>query len=386
MPDATISRRSVLKTSGLAVASSIAGCVGGLGGGGGDFNPMDMTAEQFQNPSNVDYESTFNMWNWYDGFAEYTKNQLPQAYGNLNQVTTSGYSSPTQWLSKLRSGNYDMDNIGGTTQYTAPAIESDLLSPIPVEEMPNWQHIPEDTKGSYEEYFSKDGEMYAVPESRGINPILTYNNEVFDEPPTSWDVLWDEEYKGKITVQNDPINACEMAALYLGQDPFNPDDYKEIKEALLQQKPLVKTYWEDYTTGMRLFVNESCVAGTLTAGRVVAARFNQNAAHVDYTVPKEGAPVFSDHYILPKNAPHPKISTLFMNWAMAPENAIHLFLSMGYLPPLKKLKQQMNEAGVSQEKAEFATWPDDWKLKFSPPISDEVRNRYSQIWTEVKAA
>jgi len=46
----------------------------------------------------------------------------------------------------------------------------------------------------------------------------------------------------------------------------------------------------------------------------------------------------------------------------------------------------MNEAGVSQEKAGFATWPDDWTLKFSPPISDEVRKRYSQIWTEVKAA
>lgn len=386
MPGGNISRRSVLKMSGLAVASSIAGCVGGIGGSGEDFNPMDMTSEQFKNPSNVDYESQFNMWNWYDGFADYTKNKLPKDYSNLEQVTTSGYSSPTQWMSKLQSGNHDMDNIGGTTQYTKPAIDSNLLSPIPVEEMPNWQHIPDWYKTKYEKYFSKDGEMYAVPESRGINPILAYNSDEFDEPPKSWDILWDEEYKGKLTIQNDPINACELAALYLGQDPYNPSDFKEIKEALIQQKPLMKTYWEDYTTGMRLFVNESCVAGTLTAGRVVDARFNNNAPHVDYTVPKEGAPVFSDHYILPKEAPHPKISTLFMNWAMAPENAIRLFLTMGYLPPLKNAEEQMKKAGVSQEKIDFVTWPDDWNIKFSPPVSDEVRNRYSQIWTEVKAA
>jgi spermidine/putrescine transport system substrate-binding protein len=41
---------------------------------------------------------------------------------------------------------------------------------------------------------------------------------------------------------------------------------------------------------------------------------------------------------------------------------------------------------LSEQDREFTTWPDDWNLVFSETLSDDVRSRYDEIWTAVKAA
>jgi spermidine/putrescine transport system substrate-binding protein len=394
MPE-PIDRRTILKTSGLALASApLAGCVGGIGGGSGGGGgsdleePMDLTEEDFNDPTG--YENTFNNWNWYDGFASYAQEQLPKDFEDLDTVNVSGYASPTEWYSKIQAGNHDIDNIGGTANFTYRSIQNDLLQAVPLDRMPNVQeNVPDQYMSFVEEWFTDDeGNQYALPQSRGVNPALGYSQNVFDEPPSSWDVLWDDEYEGQIIIQDRPNVAVQIAARYTGQDWRDPDDFEDIKEALLQQKPLVKTYWTEYSSAMQQFINESAVVGTQTMGRLYSARFQNDAPHVNWTVPDEGSTFFADQFIIPTNAPHPIISAYYMNWAAAKENAIKLFTTMGYLPAIGGVDSQLEKEGVSQEKRDFVNWQQKGgeRLDFLAPLDDEVRERYSEIWTEVKAA
>lgn len=390
MSEKPINRRSVLKTSGLALASAVAGCVGGGGGGGGGFDePADLTKEDFEDPHS--YESTFNNWNWYDGFAEYAQNQLPKDFEDLETVNVSGYADPAEWYSQIQAGNHDIDNIGGTANFTFRSIQNDLLHPLPLDEMPNVQEfVPQQYLDAVNDWFSDDeGNRYALPQSRGINPALAYNTNVFSSPPDSWDVLWQSDHKGKIIIQDRPNVAVQIGARYTGQDWRDPDDFQDIKEALIQQKELVKTYWVEYSSAMQQFINESAVVGTQTMGRMFSARFNHDATHAEYTLPKEGTTFFADQFIIPQGAPHPAISTYYTNWAAHPTNAKQLFLTMGYLPAVGDLFPRLKDEGVSEERLTFVDWDahgSSDKLDFLAPLSDDVRENYDQVWTEVKAA
>lgn len=378
-----VNRRSILKASGLAAAGGLAGCLGG-GGGGSDFSPAD--ASEF--PVS-DLESKFNLWNWYDGLASYAAKEMPKQYDSLNTVTTTGYASSSEWFSKLKAGNHKIDAIAGTTTYTAKCMEDDLIAPLPTDEMPNYSNALKLGRDQMQKHFSDDeGNVYSHPHVIGLWPCLGYNSNEFGDAPMSWDVLWDPEYKGKLTMQDQPIISGFIAARYTGQDFTNPSDWKDIEEALIQQKELVKTYWKEYETGMQLFVNESVVAGAHTMGRMFSAHFQNDAPFVNYSIPKEGALYFLDTSIIPKDAPHPRVATEYLNWFLKPENAIKMFTSMGYLPAIENVGDAMESAGVPQEQREFVSWTQEERdrLIFWEPLDPEVREKYSDIWTKVKAA
>ncbi len=322
----------------------------------------------------TEYNEELIVWNWYDDWASWAKGAFEKEHGV--SVTTSGYSSPNQWYSKLQSGGAGIDNIAGTTNWVERSIENDFLHEIPVDLMPAWGNITDRIKevSSYQ----KDGKTYGVPESLVLYP-LTYNTDYFDAAPSSWDVLWSDEHRGKIVMWDNSTVSCQIAALYTGQDPIRPKDYAEIEEVLKQQKPLLKTYWGDYEQAQQLFVNEDVVAGPLTMGRTYTARFKEGAP-VHYTAPKEGAMYTSDLFVIPKSAPNPIASLLFTDWASQPAVAAKLFETMGYKPAVD-ISDQLSERDLK-----FTTWSDDWNLVFQETLSDDVRSKYDEIWTAVKAA
>ncbi len=386
MGDVTTSRRTLLRTGGVALAAAAtAGCVsGGAGGAGGDeFRPMDV--EEF--PVG-DLESTFNLWNWYDGFANYAKEQFPSEYDAVETVNVSGYASPGTWFTKLQSGTHSIDNIGATGEFVGRSMENDLLEPLPVERMPGWEDVPQSYKDDVERYFTDDeGRAYCVPESTVLAPALGYNTDHFDSPPTSWEVLWDESLEGKVTMWDRSYIAGAVAARVAGQDWRDPSDWGEIEELLVQQKPLNRTYWKEYQAGMQMFINEEVVAGPMTMGRLFTARFDHGAP-IDYVIPEEGTQYSMDQFVIPTGAPHPRASTQFLDWAARAENARQLFLTMGYKPATRNLDQQLRDAGVSDERVSFVSWSDDQRsrMEFQAPLDQSVRERYDEIWTAVKAA
>jgi spermidine/putrescine transport system substrate-binding protein len=364
--------------------ASVSGCLGG--GGGGAERPMD--AEQIP-PNN--YGDTVNVWNWYFTWRDWVTN----AFEEETDVTTNttSYSSASEFYSKFESGSHKIDNVGATTTWTNRSMENDHIEPLPVEMMESWQSMPEYVKESTREYKAKDGDVYAIPQAVSIFPTLTYNEEVFDSPPESWSVLWDDEYAGNLFMWDAPTISCQIAAWHTGQDPFDPDDFKEIEEALKQQKDLLTTYWSEYNQARGMFVNEDVVAGPLLDGQTFIARFDDEAP-INMTVPEEGTLFNVDDIVIPKGAPNPMASLYFVDWAMRPQQSRTMLTEMGYLPPVKQenLKEiyskELESGDITETELEFYQWPQKWqdRLMFGKPVKEEVRQKYDEIWTSVKSS
>ncbi len=71
--------------------------------------------------------------------------------------------------------------------------------------------------------------------------ILIYNKKLVKEKPTSWDVLWDEQYRGKVLMFNNPRDAFAIAQARLGQDFNSTDEQDWIKAADFWQSKKTKS-------------------------------------------------------------------------------------------------------------------------------------------------
>lgn len=350
------------------------------------MRPMD--AEQI--PPN-EFSDSVNVWNWYFTWRDWVTKEFEKE-ADVTTNTTS-YSSANEFYSKFEAGNHKIDNVGATTTWTNRAMNNDHIEPLPVDMMKSWEAMPEFVKESTREYKSKDGDIYGIPQAVSIFPTLTYNEEVFESAPSSWSILWDDEYEGDIFMWDAPTISCQIAAWHTGQDPFDPSDFKDIEEALKQQKPLLNTYWSEYNQARGMFVNEDVVVGPLLDGQTFTARFDDEAP-INMTVPEEGTLFNVDDIIIPKGAPNPMTSLYFVDWAMRPQQSRKMLTSMGYLPPVKQdnlkdiYSEELESGEITEKELEFYQWPEKWqdRLMFGKPLKDEVREKYDEIWTAVKSS
>jgi putative spermidine/putrescine transport system substrate-binding protein len=64
---------------------------------------------------------------------------------------------------------------------------------------------------------------------------IDYSTEVLDEPPTTWEVLWDEKYAGKLFLPApywvEALDLIIMASRLAGSDEYNPEPgFKKLEE------------------------------------------------------------------------------------------------------------------------------------------------------------
>jgi spermidine/putrescine-binding protein len=404
-------RRKILKGASAAGLAGLAGCTsggnggggnggggnggggnggggnGGGGNGGGDTPTRPIEAESIPPAT---FENQANVWNWYESWVQASKETIEQEYDIT--INHSGYSTASEWYSRLQAGNDEIDVVAGTSDLVKEGMQDkfDFYEPLPVDIMESWEDTSEYSKGVCEEYFSKDGEIYGITMGRLLNPALNYSTSYWsDGAPESWGVLWDQELKGQVAMMDSGLYPGTTAACYTGQNPHSPSDFDEIEEALKQQKPLNKTYWSDYSQGQNMMASEEIVATGNTGGRAFQARFKLDGP-VSWTVPKEGTSVGQSPLCIPKNAPNPLAGLLFYDWTMRSEERIKLFTEMGYVPEISDFDEQASNHDVPQEQIDYMnleenSHPDATHYP-GPEQTGEVRDKYNEIWTRVRAA
>jgi spermidine/putrescine transport system substrate-binding protein len=91
-----------------------------------------------------------------------------------------------------------------------------------------------------------DGKQYMIPWDWGFASLLYRTDMVDAADATSWDLAWNEKYKGKIALWNGSSSNFELTGLRLGIDKIDdmtPDEINRCKEELIKQKPLNKFLW-----------------------------------------------------------------------------------------------------------------------------------------------
>lgn len=289
----------------------------------------------------------------------------------VTQLAT--YSTQDEWWARLNAGE-KFDFFIPAVDMFQRAMAADLLRELNVENIPNIDNLAPDFQAN--ELFQKDGKTYSIPFAR-VYYCMTYNTNEFSEAPTSWDVTWDEKYKGKVTMQDSAQARVGTTALLLGDDPLNPTKWDEIRDKLTEQNELVFKYWVDYQNGMELFINEEALVGQLTAGRTRMGK--AQGGPMDWTVPEEGCLTFIDTFAIPKSSENPENGEKFINFLQQPENMAREMEMMYY--------DTLNEAARKELDPEFAKQfdvPEGANLVLSVDIPANIRSQMDELWTEVK--
>ncbi len=310
--------------------------------------------------------------NWYQPWIAEVVPMFEEETGvSVTQLAT--YSSNDEWWARLNAGE-NFDFFMPTTDWFQRAMEADLLHELDMSLIPNNEHLFEEFQAN--EIYQKDGATYAVPFSR-VYYCLTYNTNEFSEAPTSWEVTWDEQYDGQITMQDQAYARVGTTALTLDDDPLNPQKWDEIRDRLMAQKELVSKYWLDYQNGMEMFVNEEALVGQFTAGRTRMGK--AEGGPIDWTVPEEGCLTFIDTFAIPHTSENPENGHAFIDFLHRPEIMAMQMETLFY--------DSLNESAREQLDEEFAQQfevPEDANLPLAVDLPAQVRTRMDELWTEVK--
>ena len=319
---------------------------------------------------------TLNVYNWgqyiadgSDGSMEVIK-EFEKRYPHI-KVNYSTYDSNEIMYSKLANGGITVDLIIPSDYMIARMIHEDMLLPLDFDNIPNYQYIDEDFRNT-----AYDPEnRYSVPYTWGTVGIL-YNTKYVDEADvTGWELLWNEDYAGKILTFGNSRDAFGIAQFMLGYD-INTTDEAELQESaelLKKQKPVLQQYVMDEI--FAIMQNEEAWIAPYYAGDCLTMMGeNENLAF--YLPGHQGFNMFIDAMCIPSCAKEKEAAELFINFLCEPEIAGANMDWICYGTPLTAAKEYMDPEIVSDP----VTYPSQEVLKNGSSFAylPEATSRYME--------
>ena len=290
---------------------------------------------------------TLNVYNWgqyiadgSDGSMEVIK-EFEARYPHI-KVNYSTYDSNEIMYSKLANGGITVDVIIPSDYMIARLIEEDMLLELNYDNIPNYQYIDESFRNT-----SYDPEnRYSVPYTWGTVGIL-YNEKYVDAADvTGWELLWNEDYAGKILMFGNSRDAFGIAQYLLGYD-VNTTDKAELQacaDKLRQQKPVLQQYVMDeiFATMQN---EEAWIAPYYAGDCLTMMEENENLAF--YLPEDQGFNLFIDAMCIPSCAKEKEAAEIFINFLCDPEIAGANMDWICYSTPLSAAKDYMDPDTIS---------------------------------------
>ena len=245
--------------------------------------------------------------------------------------------SSDEMVALMRNGGGDQyDVVSASGDATLRLIYGHNVQPINIKLIPAWNNFIPQLQSP--DFNTVKGVHYGVSYEWGPNTLL-YNTKAVTPTPTSWKVIYDNTYAGKITVPDNPIQIAD-AALYLSKsqpslgitDPYelNQTQMNAAVALLKQQRPNIKKYWALASDEISLFTNGDAVVGaawpyqtnTLQAAKVPVAD----------TLPVEGVTGWADTWMVSSKTPHPNCAYEWINWVTTPKVQAQQAIYFGETP------------------------------------------------------
>lgn len=227
------------------------------------------------------------------------------------KVVYDNYDSNESLYAKLSGGGADYDVVIPSDYMIGRLIKEGYLAELDFANIPNYQYIDEQYKNT--EYDPEN--QYSVPYNVGMVGVI-YNTTMVEGTPTSWSLMWDEKYDGKILNFNNSRDAFAVAQFYEGVD-INTTDTKEIDRAfdkLVQQKQILQSYVMDEVFN-KMESGEAAVAPYYAGDFFTMYGNNEDLA---FYYPSEGTNVFIDAACVLKSAKNKEAAELYINFLMDP--------------------------------------------------------------------
>ncbi len=323
---------------------------------------------------------TINVYNWgqyisdgTDGYIDVNK-AFTEATGI--QVNYMTYDSNETMYTKLKTGGAVYDIIIPSDYMIARLIREDMLSELNFDNIPNYAMVGD----AYRNTDYDPENKYSVPYTWGTVGVI-YNTKYVDEADVgSWDLLWNEKYKGKILMFDNPRDAFGIAEYYLGYS-VNTESSAELNAAadlLLRQKPVVQDYVMDQIF-YKMEHEEAWIAPYYAGDYLLMVEENEA---LGFYYPKEGFNFFIDAMCIPKNSQHQAEAEAYINFLCSPEISGENLDYLGYSTPIEGAKEFMDPATAESEIA----YPPESVLERGSSflvLSAEATKEMDSLWLKV---
>jgi putative spermidine/putrescine transport system substrate-binding protein/spermidine/putrescine transport system substrate-binding protein len=280
-------------------------------------------------------------------------------------VTYTG--SVDEMFAKMKgSEGADYDLISIDTSLFGRYIEEGLIVPYDMAEIPNTANLLPAFQDVAE--VQHDGDTYGVPITWGSLGLI-YDTDEVDPAPTSWAVLWDESYKGRIIILDDTNNNIVNTAIILGyEDPFHLTDeqLEAVKQKLIDQKKVLLSYFAGFEEGNKIWESGNAIL-MFSMGEFQAVDLANRGYNVAYIIPDEGGVGWLDTWALSKGAKEPELAHAWVNFFLDKSVGERVSQTYGY--------------GTTTSEAEGLDYAD--KLTWLRPAEDLTKR--IEVWNEVKA-
>ena len=291
------------------------------------------------------------------------------------KINYETFATNEEMYVKVANGSSAYDVIVPSDYMVERLIEEDLLLEIDKNNIPNFEHVGK----QYLDQPYDIGNKYSVPYMWGTMGIL-YNTTMVNEPVTSWDILWDEKYKGQVLMLDSERDAVAITMKMLGfsMNSKNDEELEKAKNALVEQKDIVLAYCGDEVKD-KMIDGEGAMTIAWSGDAFFCAEENPDLA---YAVPDEGTNLWFDSMVIPKTSKNKKEAEMFIDFMCRPDIALMNTDYIGYSTANETARWELDEEDATHP----LKYPDlDVGDFYEVFVYDkELTRKISDLWLEFK--
>ena len=285
----------------------------------------------------------------------------------MDFIRLKGSRAPLEKVqAQINAGQPETDVLPLHPDQVIFAKRNDLMRTVTRSEIP-------ESKNFYDQFFTDYGPNLVL-----WCYGLAYNTEKVKPAPTSWKILWDKQYAGKVAL-NEGLKdqTLQMVNLAFKGSPY-PVDAETFKH-LSDIRPGLVSLWGSGADAEQLFRNEEIVMTPFWNGRVT--KLKKEGIPLEFATPDEGFFVRSSVYGVPKNARNPEMALEWLNWVMG-KGPQKKMVEFGYGTPNKLVEHTPEEA-----KAVIVADPEVVKKAVKEDFTRILDNSasWTDMWTKWKS-
>ncbi|MBB6153719.1 putrescine transport system substrate-binding protein [Pseudomonas sp. JAI115] len=333
------------------------------------------------------------LFNWSELISPDTPTDFKKETGIT--VVNGSFDTADVMLSTIMAGRSGYDVVVATSNVLPTLIQAGALQELDRSKLSNWKHLDPEVLQLLEA--NDPHNRYAIPYLLGTTGIGYDVDKVRsalgdNAPVDSWAIVFKEENISKlkqcgVAMLDAPSEMVSIALHYLGlpHNSTNADDYQKAQELLLKIRPYIR-YFNSGKLPQELANGDVCLIVSWAGDANVAMDASasaKNGRRIAYSIPKEGALVWSENLVLLKDAPHPEQGVALLNYLMRPEVIAKVGAHTGYATGNKDAEIPLTKNVIENPglKPSHEVMKTLFPLESLPSSMERIRTR---IWTKVK--
>lgn len=301
-----------------------------------------------------DRSQILKVYNWADYIDEELLDEFEQWYkeetGETVKIIYQTFDINETMLSKIELGHEDYDVVCPSDYIIERMLRNDLLLPLErdfgstQDYLDNVAPFITEKLGQIEGH-GKNANDYCVAYMWGTVGLIYNPKYVSEEEATSWEVLRNPAYKGKVLMKDafrdvytsllialnrDALDKGEKSLRELAFDTSD-ESIKLVEDYLMSFKESVSGWEADF--GKEQMTKELAWMNLSWSGDAQWAidEAAEIGMELKYVIPEEGSSVWFDGWVIPKYAQNVKAARYFINFMCKPENALRNMDMTGYV-------------------------------------------------------